>query len=333
MNPSVRNRTVILFAITALAFTLLETANAQNAPAESTVKTISASPTTAHPITPLTTTPVQNGQAQPSAQEIIEAAKAREDSLEYQSYKARIRRDIYKRWQPQKAYVNLPLLAFNVSDAGTVSNVTVVVPSDSKEFDASAVKAVETAGKFEVPPAPIGAPVLLDFAFEPWIPDSAIPYPEIPEEWLSTLGCALEFTGFGYSFYLLLVSFALVCIRKFSRAIQMAFASIFLAISSLAVPGIIYLIFEKIGVSRTNGWVLVQSLTVFGVIALLVGVLLPIVVAWTRGKRGKQLAWVVVVTLLGAAVPFLWPVGLFLACMGPRASRIANTEPASAAAV
>lgn len=311
MNPSVRIRTVIMIAVTAITFSLLETASAQNSPAGFMGKNAETKP-----------------QAQPSAQEIVEAAKAREDSPEYQSYRARIRRDIFKRWQPKKAYANLPLLAFNVSDDGTVGNVTVVVPSDSKEFDASAVKAIETAGKFEVPPAPIGAPVLLDFAFEPWIPDSAIPYPEIPEEWLSTLGCALEFTGFGYALYLLLVSFALVLIKKFSRAIQMAFASIFLAIASLAVPGVIYLIYERMGVNTANGWILVQALTVFGVISLFGAVLLPIIVAWTRGKRGKQLAWVIVVTVLGSAVPFLWPVGLFLACLGPRASRVEKAEPA-----
>ncbi|MBX3075668.1 TonB family protein [Candidatus Obscuribacterales bacterium] len=342
MNSSVRNRTVSTFAIAALALTLPATAHARDTTAEKNpVKQVSAgSPLPATPAA--TTAPKGNSTAielpdttktqtppearRPSPSELVESAQAREDSPEYQAYQARVRRDVYKHWQPKKAFFNLPVLAFNVSENGTVSNVTVVAPSESKEFDESAVKAIETAGKFEIPPAPVGAPVLLDFAFDPWLPDSALPYPEIPEEFLSTLGCVLEFTGFTYAFYLLLVAFALVCIKKFSRAIQMAFASIVLAISSLAVPGVIYMILDKMGVNESNGWLLVQGVTIFGVIALLAGVILPIVVAATRGKRGSQLVWVSVVTLLGSIVPFLWPVGLFLACMGPRANKKTNEQ-------
>jgi len=351
MNSSVRNLTVSTLAVAALLLTLPSIGHSRDAAADKNpVKQVSASSPIAAPPAGAATrsnvtsielpdTTEQQTQsetkiksARPTPAELVEAAQAREESPEYQAYQARVRRDVYKHWQPKKAFFYLPVLAFNVLEDGTVSNVTVVSPSESKEFDESAVKAIETAGKFELPPAPVGAPVLLNFAFDAWLPDSALPYPEIPEEFLSTLGCLLEFTGFTYAFYLLLVSFALVCIKKFSRAIQMAFASIILAITSLAVPGIIYMILNNMGVSESNGWLLVQSVTVFGVIALLAGVVLPIVVAATRGKRGSQLVWVSVFTLLGSIVPFLWPVGLFLACMGPRANKNTN-EPVPAATV
>jgi hypothetical protein len=261
-------------------------------------------------------------QAQQNGKEMVPDAMPRESSPEFQAYLARLKRTIHRQWKPKRTFLTTPIVFFNVSKDGTITNPKILSPSPSEDINKGLLNTLNSIGKVEVPPDPSDFyPVVTDFTFDPWYPGSTVPYPEISEEWLGSLGFAYEIAGLVFSFLLLITSFALVCIKKFSRAIQMAFVSIILAIAALAAPGLFYVTFEKMGVTEANGMQLVQLLSVLGSVLFLAFGLMPIIVAVTRGKKGKDLIWVSVLTALGAVVPITWAGGLFLACKGPRASR------------
>lgn len=231
-------------------------------------------------------------------------------------YRTKLRRRVLQSWKPDFTRAT-PVVQFQVSSDGAVSDVKILTSSGNEKEDKDALEAVEKLGTVDIPPHDKDEPVVLDFAIEPWSPFTAAPYPESPEELLMTVGFAYELAGLLFSFLVLISAFSLVFIKKFSRTMQMAFVSICLAIASIAAPGVLILLQSKVGTSDAATISLVQVLIAVGVFGFLVLAMMPMIIAVSRGKRGNDLMLVGALNL----TPLSWPAAMFFACKGPRASR------------
>lgn len=239
-----------------------------------------------------------------------------QERAEYQAFQLRIKRKLFANWK-KPSLSQTPVLSFQVSGNGEVSNAQIYRSSGDTVIDESAIEALKTLSPVEVPPVPKDHPIILDLSVEPW---SLVSGQDAPNdaELLSTIGYVYEMVGFYFSFSLLVTSIALLFIKRFSRAMGLSVIAIFLAVASLASPGLIFMTADALNPNGVSWGTLVTLLRVLGFILFASIASLPVAVAYYRGKKSKEFAWIAGLAIAGLVLPLAWSAALFLAIKGPK---------------